>query len=821
MDTEVRISARRDRVALSGIVAVGLMTAATAVAQPAPNDAAPALLQGVAVAQAQAGAVVAFNIPAQDLSGAVLSFAEKAGIQVFYDAGRLRGLSSPGISGSYTVEGALRLLLAGTNVTYRFTSPTTVTLERASGDSSGVTTLPPIEIAAPRQERPKGPVDGYVAKRSVTATKTDTPLMETPQSISVITRAQMDAQGAQNLRQALRYAPGVNYIDSNDVRFETVTARGFALDTYRDGLRQLGGTFGLFKTDPYFLERAEVLSGPSSILYGQASPGGVLNLVSKRPTATPFQEVLLQTGTFDRKQGAFDLSGPVDDKGEVLYRLTGIFRDADTQTDYIREERRAIAPAVTWRPNDGTSITLLSEYLYDPASGSWAQLPMQGTLLPNINGDISRNFFVGDKNFEKFERTQYAIGYEVEHEFNEIFTARQNFRYARVETDYAEVQGSTLMANQRTLIRSAFMSRELLDTFTIDNHLQGKFDTGPVKHTALLGVDYQRKLFDNLARWANGGAPTLDILNPNYNQNIATPPLFQNNDQRQDQIGVYLQDQIKLDNWILLAGLRKDNASNINVNHINNTTFKQSDGDLTGRVGLMYLFDFGLAPYVSYSTSFQPIAAGTSFTGAAFQPTTGEQYEAGIKFQPKGIDSYMTAAVYDLTQQNVQTPDPDHVGFSIQTGEVRSRGVELAAVMSLGEGVSVRSSYTYLDNEITKANDATLGKRLANIPANIASVWADYTVPEGTLAGFGFGGGAKYVGSTYTTNANTQKIPAYTLYDAALHYDLSRISTDLRGARLQLNAMNLLDKEYISDCSALGCRYGLGRTVYLTLAYRW
>ena len=320
---------------------------------------------------------------------------------------------------------------------------------------------------------------------------------------------------------------------------------------------------------PIFSKRVEVITGPASILYGVASPGGILNLVSKRPTESPFGEVSLQTGSFDRIQGTFDVGGPVDNDKKLLYRVTGIGLNANTQVDHIGEKRFSIAPAWTWRPDIDTTITFLTSYRQDPKGGAFALLPIQGTLVPGTFGQIPRNFFAGDFNYESLKYKQATLGYEFEHRFDDVFTVRQNVRYLHNELNYVEVQPGPFtttgacptlrLVDGRTITRSYFSTNENLNTFAADNQLQAKFNMGPLQHTVLAGLDYQRFDFNNFARFAGLPTNTLDILAPNYTQNIAVPTaIFQNLDQRLQQRGLYVQDEAKLGRLTVLGGVRYD-----------------------------------------------------------------------------------------------------------------------------------------------------------------------------------------------------------------------------------------------------------------------
>jgi iron complex outermembrane receptor protein len=827
----------------------GLLAAAALIALVAASAATTAAPEGggnAATRAAAAPASQAFAIPPQPLKAALTAFAQQSGLQVSFDSAATVGLRSPGVSGAMVPEAALSRLLLGTGVSYRFSDSRTVILSRRLAgparlvnQAGGGTVLETIEVQGKTGgQSPYGPVNGYVASNSSSATKGNTPIIETPQTVSVVTRQQIAAQGAQSTRDVVGYAPGVYISDDADFRFQRVFSRGFLIDTYLNGLRVFGGTWSTPRMEPYFAERVEILKGPASILYGAASPGGVLSYGSKLPVPEAFGEIQFVTGNRDRFQGMFDVGGPIDKEGRVLYRVTGIARTSDAQVDQVGDQRIAIAPSLIWRPNDDTTFTVLTSYLQDPKAGFWNLLPYQGTLLPNKFGPIPRNFYVGDPSFESHKLTQYLLGYQFEHRFDDVWTVRQNFRYAHSDTSYREVQLSTvpliplrLGGDDRTLNRLAYTADERLGTVAVDNQAEAKFETGRLRHTVLLGIDYQHLDWTNFTRY--GVAPSLDLINPNYHQVIPLPPVFQDQVQEQSQLGIYAQDQIKLGQWIFLVGGRQDWAKNSLENRLTAKTAVQEDKAFTWRAGALYLFENGVAPYFSYATSFQP-ASGAAIDGSLFKPTTGEQYEVGVKYQPVGINGFMQVSLFDLTQQNVVTPDPLHSNALVQAGEIRSRGVEVSGVASLAQGLDIRASYTYLDSVITKNIDATIVGRLqGNTPPHVAKLWADYTFQDGPLNGFGFGGGIKYYSSTYATNGNSVllnnllavgqnvKIPSYTLLDLTVHQDLGKLVPELKGFRAQLNVTNLLDKTYVSQCSNFGCLYGMGRTILGTLAYRW
>jgi iron complex outermembrane receptor protein len=685
----------------------------------------------------------------------------------------------------------------------------------AQDAEGGSVVLPPIsvETAAPTGT---SPVQGYVAPVTSTATKTDTPLIETPQSISVITRDQLDDRAVQSITEALGYTAGTFSGTVADPRFDDPNIRGFSAgpNQFLDGLRILRN-FGAPAIEPYGLERVEVLRGPSSVLYGQSVPGGLVNMVSKRPTDDKFGEVNLQAGSHDRYQGSFDLGGPLDPDGKFLYRLTALGRDSGTQMDDVDDDRWFVAPALTWKPTSDTKLTLLGRFQHDEAQ-SPPGLPAFGTLYGSPFGDISTSFHPGEPTFSDSQLELSSIGYDLEHRFNDTFSIRQNARYLHLSFDYDSLYTSGLAADQRTLNRGTIVQRESSDTVNIDTSGQAKFATGPLGHTALLGVDYRRFWGDTKTGF--GLAPSLDLLNPVYGQAIALPAIGTDRDDDLSQIGVYVQDQIKLDRWLLTLGGRQDWVSTEQRSRITGATTEQDDSAFTGRAALMYLFDAGFAPYVSYTTSFDPVI-GTQAPqrgGGTFEPTEGEQYEVGVKYQPPGSDSFITAALFDLTRTNVTTTDPDFPTFQIQTGEARVRGIELEATANLMAGLNITAAYTYLDTEITESNSGTEGNRLATVPKNLASLWGDYTFPEGSfLEGFGFGAGVRHIGSRFGNDANDIEVPSVTLFDAAVHYDFGQF-------RVGLNANNLFDREYVASCGSVGgCYYGNRLAVISTLTYHW
>ncbi|RKE72427.1 iron complex outermembrane receptor protein [Pseudorhodoplanes sinuspersici] len=705
----------------------------------------------------------------------------------------------------------------------------TIEVRGRSRSSAGRQAAPAEQVQSTQVEvieRGDGPVQGIVATRSVTGTKTDTPITEIPQSISVVTQDQITEQGAQTISESLRYTPGVFAgINGESAKYDETRIRGFLPYYYLDGMPlPLNRFFATPRIEPYGLERIEVLKGPSSVLYGQNSPGGLINMISKRPTLTPFGEIEVSAGSHDWWQGAFDVGGPGNADKSFLYRFTGLVRDSDTMVNFAKDKRLFLAPSFTFR-NFDSSLTLLMQYGKDQGSYPQQYLPAQGTLFPNPNGRIPRSFFVGEPNWDRFEREQWAVGYAFEHRFNETWQFRQNLRYMAVDTYWqAHRSEGFIPPDLVNLQRGAYSQDTDARTFTIDNQLQADFATGPLQHKVLFGLDYFQTAGNNDFRYAfppmwGGTVQPINVFNPVYNGSV--PPLVPryNYHDRKNQLGIYAQDQIKFDRWILTVGGRHDWSDVSVTDSVANTYDQVRSQAWTGRAGLGYTFDNGVTPYIAAATSFEQETTVGFPSGKLFEPTTGVQYEAGIKYQPVGTKALFTAAVYDLTRKNVITTNPAFI--AIQTGEVNVRGVELDAKVSVTDRLDVIAAYTYMDSEITESsNPLQLGRPQPMTPHNMASGWIDYMV----LPGLKLGGGVRYVGANYSETETVDQllVPSYVVYDAAVRYDFGALDRSLKGLELRVNATNLFDKNYVTYCYGYAyCSLAPGRTVLATMAYRW
>jgi iron complex outermembrane recepter protein len=775
-------------------------------------------------------AEVQFDIPAQTLDKALNVFAKQSGERIVFSTDLTEKIAAPAVKGALTAKQALERLLKGSGLMMVSTENGGFTVVKIPEVKAEHETLPEVSVSAEAQkESALGAIAGYVAKRGMTATKTDSAIVETPQSISVVTRDQMTMQAAQSIGEALRYTAGI-MAESNgpDPRADTIGARGFSIgrDQYRDGLRNYafsnqGGTV----VEPYGLERVEVLRGPSSILYGQGNPGGLVNLVSKRPTDAPLHELGITLGQYERKQLNGDFSNALNHDGTWSYRLVGLVRDSDTQIDYVKDNRIYIAPSLTWRPSDFTTLTLLTDYQKNDRGQGYQAWPRVGSLVSGPYGTVATSRFLGEPGLDKYTQERYALGYQFEHIFNNTFTFRQSVRYQRMTTDAISTYLRALLADQRTITRETGGNEEDVDNLVADSHLQSKWSQGAFEHTVLVGMDNQR--LNNHQRRTFSLAGTLDIYNPVYGVTPINLVESANIEQHQQQTGLYLQDQVKYDGkWVATLGGRKDWTRMETDNLRNASSSTQKDQAETWRAGLVYLADNGLAPYASYTQSFLPVI-GTTFAGAAFKPETGEQYELGLRYQPQAQNSLYSAALFDLRRQNVTTQDIQNPSYQIQQGEVRSRGLELEMKTQV-DAWSFIGNYTYLLPEITQSNNVSAGiplqgKQPNHVAKHTAALWADYRLPAAFLEGVTIGAGVRYIGNRYGDDANTVKLPSYTLVDLALRYDLTGLGSAWKGWQFALNASNLFDKEYVATCGYYGdgCRWGYRRNVMGNLTYHW
>lgn len=683
--------------------------------------------------------------------------------------------------------------------------------------------LAPITVqAGGADETATGPVTGFVARRALSATKTDTPLLETPQAISVITRDQMEAQGVQTLRQVTAYTAGVvsNTVDS---RVDTHTARGGEVTQYQDGLLRNTGSFNTTRPDPYTLERVEFLRGPTSVLYGQGSVGGVLNLTSKRPQAEPLREVQLQLGNYARKQIATDLTGALDANSQWLYRLVAINRDSNTQVNHVNDDLLLVAPSLTWQPHADTSVTLQVLHQKGKSKSLIGFFPWKGTVLANRYGQIPTATFTGEPDWDVYNTENTSVGYLFSHRLNPAWTLRHNLRYSKSDVDYRTLYTSfianpatgrparaVLNRDERSVMRTAYWALNRSNLLLADTQLEGQLKLGGVEHTALMGLDAQR--IQTAQQTWQTVAPSIDLYTPVYGN--FTPPaasaLVRQPDVTQRQLGVYVQDQMKWGRWTATLGLRHDSATSSTEGR---PAAAADDQAWTKRAGMTYQADGGWAPYMGYAESFRPLG-GIDVYGTPFKPTRGQQWEGGVKWQPPGIGLSAFAAAYQLREKNRKTSDPANPLNSLQIGEVKVTGFEAEMTASLARHWDWTLAYAFTDAKIVTSNGGDQGQPVAGVPKHTASTWVSHRFARQGRGGWTLGTGLRYTGSAWSgTSAVTT--PSALLADAMLAYDAG-------DWRLALNVTNLADKVAITSCQARGnCIYGQRRTAVATATYRF
>lgn len=646
--------------------------------------------------------------------------------------------------------------------------------------------------------------DGYVAKTTRTATKTDSPVIEVPATINTVTQKQLDERRPQNLTEAIAYTPGARTgAYGFDPRFDSFSVRGVDITytgVFRDGLRQFNSPSGLFRLEPYGLDSVSILKGPASSLYGASASVGIIDLVSKRPTEYWLREVGVETGSFNRKQATFDVSGPANDGGTVLWRLTGLARDAETSMPGVPDNRFFLAPAVTFKPSEDTRLTVLGEFMDSRTGGSMFHeniyVPYtlkDGTITYETAGATKKHLY--NARYNDFTQTQGRIGTEFEHRFDEIFSVHQNLRWSGLSTD-EKFAGATYAGR---------VKEEMFAT-SADTYLKTRIRTGPVEHTILTGFDFGYSTYDSRIGYNFAAVANPDMPDPTR--------------QRQTMVGAYVQDEMKFGGWRLLLGGRHDWLSST-YRVPGSDAEKQTKGATTGRVGLSYVTGFGLTPFVSYGTSFNA-NPGTVLNGGVAAPTRGEQAEAGLKYALPGTNTLLTASTFWLKQTDgIVYTVVDSVNQQTQL-DFRSRGFELESNTSWKNGVSLLASYAYTDTRILKLSPDTNGNEVNSVPKHAFSVWGAYDAPVEPFKGLGIGAGLRYTGASFGDDYNRAVIrnKPVTFLDARLSYDFGALNPQYKGLTAQLNAQNLLDRvEQV--CSSGYCYYNQGRRVTASLRYRW
>lgn len=674
-------------------------------------------------------------------------------------------------------------------------------------------TLPAVKVEGQTQieENAATPVEGYKANSTFSATKTGTPIVEAQQSISVITRDRIQDQGALTVQDTLGYTAGVSAGSYGfDNRGDWAFIRGTSFVQYQDGLRQLFGFYNNVRPDPFMLERVEVVKGPSSVLYGQGGFGGLVNMVSKRPQNQQAGEVGVQLGEYGRKQLALDLTGPLNEEGTLLYRMIALTRDSDTQVNFVPDDRDLFAPSITWKPSADSSLTAYAHIQRDRSGSSVGFFPIVGTRFEGPNGRIPTDTFISEPGFDLYLAKQTSYGLEFDHRLNDVFTFIQKIKQSDSAVSYNSIYSAftpAINADGRTINRVAISQYNVADSFTSDSQLIANWNSSAFENTSIVGLDYQRVALGG-ARGAGGSAAPIDYLNPQYG-NFTAPVLADIAGTLQRQTGIYAQHQVKYDKrWLATVGMRRDWAKS----ETDNAPASSLDASTnTYKASLGYITNYGAMPYISYSESFLPIG-GLDFFGNPFKPQQAEQLEGGVKYETADGRSLFTAAVYEITESNRRTADPNQAGNQIQVGEAKSKGVELEANHRISPTVDVLAAYAYTTAKVTRDNGANQGKRLATVPKQTLSVWGRQKFSMLGLPGWQWGAGLRFIDESWD-GADNVRTPSVTLLDAMLSYETG----DWRYA---VNATNLGNREYVSTCLARGdCFYGVERNVVFSANY--
>lgn len=759
------------------------------------------LLPGAAQAETEWKNKKPFSISAGELGDCLNALALQAKITLAFDPALTSGLKSKGLKGEYRVDNALALLLAGTNIVYRTMEKGAFILDTPEGTGVKDDGSILIDTITVRSAEDK-------AKSTSTGSKVDTPLLDLPASVWVITDAELKRRGVENLDQALSYTSSVSTDTyGSDDRYDFYYIRGFyetGTGTYRDGLPiRIYGYTGS-RLEPYGMQRIEVMKGSTSTLYGLNSPGGLVNAITKRPKDYKFGEVYTTFGDEHLETGA-DFGGPVDADGHWNYRITTKWQDGDNGSEYTEDDRLYFAPALTWKPTDATTLTILADYNKHDGNTSHG--------IPYGSG-IDSETYLGEPDFDNMDTIEKNIGYVFEHDFGNGLQLRQNARYAALDLIYESVYGASADPNVN---RSAWAVYGDSSRFAVDNQLQYDTSLNRFNSRTLFGFDYYHD--ETHEHRISGSAPGMNIYNPTYigrgNLTLSAGYAWNN---EQTIKGIYLQEELTFNHrWILALGGRYDHIRTITRFPDSGLTYDASDEAVTTRTGLTYKHTSELSVYANYSESFQPISANRKSLVGDPKPKEGMQYEVGMKYQPANTNTLFTVALFDLTQTN--TPYYVSATTQSQVGEVNVRGVELEAKIALTERLNLTPAYSYWDSKIVEDGiETNEGNRPQLVPQHLASIWTDYTIPgKGRFGDLTLGFGARFTGSIYADNDNELKIQARTLFDAGISYKVTDKAT------LSINATNLFDKEYISYVNTWSdtAYYGDSLTVKATLKYTW
>lgn len=777
-------------------------------------------IQGILLASALTASVAAhaeesngntsrksYHVSGGALGHALSQFARDAGILFTGESTLTDGKTSKGLDGEYTVEEGFRKLLAGTGLTYTITSDNAVVIKVAEAGSDAASALPAVKVTGKSVYDPNDPYNtDYHHTVSSIATKTDTPIMETPASIQIVPKAVMNDQQNINILDSLnKNVSGISARTGAGILYDNFNIRGFTTGfvgtAYRNGLLAPTNFY-----EPANIEQLEVMKGPAAALYGRIEPGGIINITTKKPQATPYYSLQQQFGSYDLYRTTVDATGPIDDEKTLLYRFNGTYLEKGSFRDMVNSDRVFIAPSLSWRPNDKFEANLDLEYKHDNFINDWGIPVPIGATKPLR---LPRERYMGDSANPRNEQENVLVGFDWTYRFNDTWKLTNRFLWEDWNINMFDISSRGLQANGRTLNRGIIYGKQDWQTFTTNLDLAGKFKLLGMQHDVLIGGDFYNNKWPGteVCNGATSAVPSIDIYNPVYGRvdPAAIDRLTKNEFRyRVDQwYGLYFQDQITLwDKLHVMGGGRYDWTSSgtgfspVSVQKaIDNFHAVSTDTqNFSPRVGLLYQPWDWVSLYGNYTQSFN-VNSGFAFGGGQFKPQVGEQFEIGFKTEFFDRRFSTSMAFYHLTKQNTLTPDPLHTGFSIAIGEARSQGIELDINGQVTDDLKLIATYAYTDTKVTKDNSGRVGNELVNVPEHQASLWGTYQLSEQ----FRIGLGEVLVGSRQGDANNSLQLPGYARTDAMAAYSQSIGKTRLT---YQLNINNVLNKYYYSDSSA-------------------
>jgi iron complex outermembrane receptor protein len=649
---------------------------------------------------------------------------------------------------------------------------------------------------------------------------------QTPQGITVIDRQSLDQRGADSINEALRYVPAVNTeLRGGAVsRMDQFNIRGFSNSTnFYDGLALLFNDWNLQpQIDAAAVQQIEIFKGPTSVLYGHMPPGGMVNIIGKQPSAIDKTQLELSVGTANLRSATINSQGKLANNDDLTYTLTAHAKDENSQAVTSEARRYLIAGSVDWQATPDTLLNFNLYHQQDPSAGIYNALPSKGTVFSNINGDLPTTSYAGDANWNEYDRDVTIVGYKINHNINDNWNFLQNVKVMDASASQKNTYSTGLAADEKTLSRRAYSTDETSQSFAIDNQLSAVFDIGDVEHNLLIGLDFSK--LSSSIEYEDIATSSIDLYNPDHymidaNMDISNSAYSSDFDITKKQTGIYLQDQMIINDLTIIAGLRYDDFKSTEkgkkYNADTDTQLKQNE--LSGRIGAMYNFDNGISPFISYAQSFEPVS-GSDRLGNEFVPATADQFEIGLKYNPLETDTSLTLSAFRIVKDDVITRDPNGSAYDkIQAGEVTSQGLELALKQGLTDNLSLDFNATIMDMQFTKDSDLK-GKTPVWVAEKTASMWLNYKLAT-TGVNSQLGLGVRYVGETQLDALNTDTVPGYTLVDLSYTTDLGHFSKSLQTASLNVSVSNLFDKRYSACYDADNCWFGAQRSIQAKFKY--